>query len=124
MNNNKPVAQFPCYTPATVQLDQQERNSFATKVQPFSLKELVEQRFPRNCHATKTQPKEKQGAIEVEKSQIRNCDSYDQLKKRIILMAKRWDYTPEELTWALSQSKIKPREWSLVCTADEKLTNV
>lgn len=123
MNNNKPVAQFSYYTPATSQLNQQKRNSFATKTQPVSLKELVDQRFPRNCPATKMQLDKKLGAIRTKKEED-NSDTFTQLDERIILMAKRWDYTADELTWVLTQSKIKPHDWNLVCTADEKLTYV
>ena len=124
MKNNTPVAPVFPYTHSTTQLNKSKRNCPATKAQSLSLKALVDQLFP--CNHPDNQPATAKitGRNSANKKQEKRSTPYNQLEMRIIVMAKRWDYTPEDLTWALTQSKIKPREWSLVCTIDEKLTDV
>ena len=79
----------------------------ATDVQPNSLKALVEQRFTRNqsCNQSATHAK-------------RQCN-FESLEKRVLMMAKRWCYTPEELLWALKEAKSNPESWSQLCVDDE-----
>lgn len=41
------------------------------------------------------------------------------LAKRIRAMGARWDYGPEELTWALEDAGRRPEAWLTCCAADE-----
>ncbi len=124
MKDKTPVAPVFPYTHSTAQLNKSKRNCPATKAQSLSLKALVDRLFPCNHPDNQSATAREAGCNSANKKQEKRCTPYNQLEKRIIVMAKRWDYTPEELKWALSQSKIKPREWSLVCTDDEKPTRI
>lgn len=124
MRDNLPVATIFPYTPEPAKLGEPACKPPATKAQPPSLKVLVDQLFPCNHLDNQSATVRKNDHNSINKKQGEWCISYTLLEKRIIVMAKRWDYSPEELKWALSQSKIKPHAWTLVCTADEILTCV
>jgi hypothetical protein len=45
------------------------------------------------------------------------------LARRIRVMGARWDYTADDLTWALDAAERDPAAWLIGCAADEAQAN-
>ena len=68
----------------------------------------------------KLTPALRQRIVAVKPELIAALRMQSQLAKRIREMATRWDYSSEELAWALDDAGRRPDAWLTCCAADEE----